>query len=496
MAHVVRAWRASRMIRFLVLITVLGTTTRVILSRGAGAVQNGAARQTKIIGSERLVSVEPLTETDGEICIPEPVGGDRELMASLHQENLLSAERQAASPLRISLRPQQSGSAGAAAASVPPRPSDAVRSEVTKRKPISTVRDPRNAFASLVVDAARNEVIFAEENNFSVLVYDRLENTPPRAALSEPKRIIQGENTYLEFACGVYVDPPTGDVYVINNDTLNWMTVWNRNAKGNVKPTRKLHTPMATFGLVADEDNQELLMTVQDDHAVVTFKKNAKDLDGPVRLLQGPKTRMADPHGIAVDPKTDLIYVTNWGTVNERQAGGPPRFGHALWPIGRNNNIPGTGRFEPPSITVFRKDASGDVAPLRVIQGPKTGLDWPTSIAVHPDRGELFVANDTADTVTVYRTTDNGDVAPIRVLKGPKSMIKNPTGVALDLVHNELWVANFGSHSATVFPVDAAGDPSPKRVIRSGRPEEGAPMLGNPHTMAYDSKRDEILVSN
>jgi len=56
------------------------------------------------------------------------------------------------------------------------------------------------------------------------------------------------------------------DVYVINNDTLNWMTVWDRNAKGNVKPTRKLHTPMATFGLVADEENQELLMTVQDDH--------------------------------------------------------------------------------------------------------------------------------------------------------------------------------------------------------------------------------------
>jgi DNA-binding beta-propeller fold protein YncE len=496
MAHVVRAWRASRTIRFLVLIVVLGTTTQVILSRGAGAVQNGAARQTKIIGSDRLVSVEPLGETDGaEICIPEPVASNPELIASLQQENLPAARR-----LMASARQQQSGAPGARAAtvpaSIPGRPSDALRLDVAKRQPASTVRDPRNAFASLVVDAARNEVIFAEENNFSVLVYDRMENTPPRAALSEPKRIIHGENTYLEFACGVYVDPPTGDVYVINNDTLNWMTVWDRNAKGNVKPTRKLHTPMATFGLAADEENQEMLMTVQDDHAVVTFKKNAKDLEGPVRLLQGPKTRMADPHGIAVDPKTGLIYVTNWGTVNERESGGPPRFGHALWPIGRNNNIPGTGRFELPSITVYRKDASGDVAPLRVIQGPKTGLDWPTSIAVHPDRGELFVANDTADTVTIYRTTDNGDVAPIRVLKGPKSLIKNPTGVALDLKNNELWVANFGSHAATVFPVDATGDPTPKRVIRSGRPEEGAPMLGNPHTLAYDSKRDEILVSN
>jgi DNA-binding beta-propeller fold protein YncE len=145
---------------------------------------------------------------------------------------------------------------------------------------------------------------------------------------------------------------------------------------------------------------------------------------------------------------------------------------------------------------VYRKDVHGDIAPLRVIQGPRTQLNWPTSIAVHPDRGELFVANDTGDSVTVYRADATGDAAPIRVIKGPRSMVKNPLGVTLDLVNNELWVANFGSHSATVFPVDASGDPVPKRVIRTGRPEDPAPTLANPHTIAYDSKRDEILVSN
>jgi len=98
--------------------------------------------------------------------------------------------------------------------------------------------------------------------------------------------------------------------------------------------------------------------------------------------------------------------------------------------------------------------------------------------------------------VTVFKTDANGDVAPIRVLKGPRSLIKNPTGVALDLVNNELWVANFGSHAATVYPVDAAGDPVPKRVIRSGRADDPSPMLSNPHTLAFDSKRDQILVSN
>ena len=50
----------------------------------------------------------------------------------------------------------------------------------------------------------------AEENNFSLLVYDRTTNTPARAAISEPKRMIVGQNTFLEYACGVYVDPTSG----------------------------------------------------------------------------------------------------------------------------------------------------------------------------------------------------------------------------------------------------------------------------------------------
>ncbi len=496
MTHVARAWRASRTVRLVLLIVIVGTVTQAVLPQENSAAQNGK-RQTTVIGRERLVSVEPLPQMDGQTCVyPD---ASPELIAALERENLLSMIQQqgAASPAMASLARQQSGSAPArAGSSAPPRPSDAVRAAVARRQPASTVRDPRNAFAGIAIDPARNEVIIAEENNFSLLVYDRMENTPPRAALSEPKRMIQGERTYLEYACGVYVDPASGDIYGINNDTLNWMTVFDRNAKGNSSPNRKLRTPHTTFGLVGDEETQELLMTIQDDHAVVTFKKNAKDQEHPVRLIQGPKTLMADPHGIALDSKADLIYVTNWGTGNERNYNVPPRYGKSNWPAGRQNNYPGSGKIGPPSITVYRKDASGDVAPLRVIQGPKTLMNWPTSIAVHPDRGELFVANDTSDTITVYRTTDNGDVAPIRVIKGPRSMVKNPTGVALDLVNNELWVANFGNHSATVYPVDASGDQAPKRIIRSGRLDEASPMLSNPHTVAYDSKRDQLLVSN
>jgi hypothetical protein len=47
-----------------------------------------------------------------------------------------------------------------------------------------------------------------------------------------------------------------------------------------------------------------------------------------------------------------------------------------------------------------------------------------------------------------------------------------------------------------VYPLDASGDVPPLRVIRSGPLDEPALGIGNPHPVAYDSKREEILVPN
>lgn len=393
------------------------------------------------------------------------------------------------------------GARQAAASGPPPRPSEAARAAVAKRPPIHTIKDPRHVFAAIDVDPIRNELVAGDENNFGVVVYDRTTNTPRNAAFSEPKRVVQGDKTFLEYVCGIYIDAPSGDIYAINNDTLNWMTVWGRDAKGNVEPKRKLATPHTTVRLAVDEETQEIFMTVQDDHAISVFRKMAAEHESPVRLIQGAATQMADPHGIAIDPKTGLLYVTNWGTVGDRDYSVKTTTtnrgeGKSNWPVGRLANIPGSGRNQMPSITVYRKDASGNVAPLRVIQGPHTQLDWPTEIAVHPERGEIFVANDSGHAVTVYRADANGDAAPIRVLKGPKSLINHPVGVKVDLKNNELWVANLGSHSATVYDITANGDATPKRVIRSGPADSRGPMLANAHTLAYDSRRGQILASN
>src|SRR5438034_1254873 len=206
MAQLSRVRRTSRTIRFFVLVALLGTVTQFALPPNRV--------QTRLFGASRLVSVEPLPEAAGELCF----------------------ETQ-----------------DAASSAAPARPTDAVRQDVARRRPTATIKDPRNTLAGLALDTTRNEVVFAEENNFSVLVYDRMTNTPPKAALSEPKRVIQGDNTFLEYACGVYVDPGSGDIYAINNDTLTWMTVFSRDAKGNVSPNRKLAIPFSSFAVVADE---------------------------------------------------------------------------------------------------------------------------------------------------------------------------------------------------------------------------------------------------
>jgi DNA-binding beta-propeller fold protein YncE len=158
--------------------------------------------------------------------------------------------------------------------------------------------------------------------------------------------------------------------------------------------------------------------------------------------------------------------------------------------------LPGLGTFELPSINIYARGASGNTAPLRVIKGPKTQLNWPSHVQVHEDRGEIFVANDADDSILVFRESDSGDVAPIRVIKGPRTRVKNPTGLSLDAKNGELWVANMANYTATVFPVTANGDVAPLRQIRAGPPDTMALMIGNPGAAAYDSKRQEILVPN
>jgi DNA-binding beta-propeller fold protein YncE len=347
------------------------------------------------------------------------------------------------------------------------------------RPPVRAIRDPNPSFAAVAVDSDANMLVVSDENLFRVMQYDRRENTPPKARLTEPKRIIGGTNTKFEMACGVYIDPKTKEIYVLNGDTQNWMPVFSTESNGNATPSRSLNIPGHPFQLTADEDNQLLYMTIESNNMISVYRKQAAGAERPVRTIRGNDTLLADPHGIALDIKNRLIFVSNFGN-------GDLRGGEA----GRY------GRFDPPSITVYPMDGTGDIKPVRVIQGPKTMMNWPSHLAFHQERQELFVANDADSSVLVFRGSDQGDAAPIRVIKGPKTGIKNPPGIAIDAKLGELYVANMGTPSITVFPVTADGDVAPLRTIRGGPKDAVGLLIGNPGSVGYDTKRDQILVPN
>jgi DNA-binding beta-propeller fold protein YncE len=349
---------------------------------------------------------------------------------------------------------------------------------VLERAPLRFIKDPNPSFSGVAVNSEHNMLVITDENLFQILEYPTQENTPPQSRFSEPKRVISGTDTRAEMMCGVYIDPKTREIYVMNNDTQSYIPVFAPDAKGNAKPERYLDG-VRGFGIAADEEAGLLYMTNQNG-SIMVFPKKAAGRDRPVRRIEGNNTLLQDPHGIAIDAKNKLIYVSNFGNADLRAQDGQQRY----------------GKFEAPSITVYPLEGNGDIKPVRVIRGPKTLMNWPSHIALHVARQELFVANDADDSVLVFKATDEGDAAPIRVLKGPNTGIKHPPGIALDEKLGEIFVASMGNASVTVFPINANGNVKPVRTVR------GAPIgsvglnIGNPGAVGYDSKRDQILVPN
>src|SRR5438094_3752542 len=262
-----------------------------------------------------------------------------------------------------------------------------------ERAPLRTIRDSFPTYSAVAVDMVNNEIVLQDENLFQIMVYDRMANTPPAARLTEPKRVIGGHETKVEFNCGLYIDPKTGDIYSVNNDTLDTLSIFSRNARGNAHPDRTLHTPHGTYGIAVNEETQELYLTVQHQNAVVVHRKMAQGQEKPIRVWEGAHVGLADPHGIGIDIKNQLMFVANYGNA-------------------KSNQLPGSGTFVSPSINVYPLKAGGDTPPLRVLTGPRTQLNRPAHVYLDQHHGEVFVANDGENSIIVFRLNDNCDVAP------------------------------------------------------------------------------------
>ena len=138
--------------------------------------------------------------------------------------------------------------------------------------------------------------------------------------------------------------------------------------------------------------------------------------------------------------------------------------------------VPGGG-----AILTFRGGASGEEAPLRVLQGPLTQITNPSRLAVDPVNNEIYVPD--GRKILVFNREANGNVAPIRVLEGPDTRL-GAAAVAVDPIHNVLVVVGSltpRQSQILIFDRQASGNTKPKAVIAG--PKTMLSSTGGPFTI-------------
>lgn len=366
-----------------------------------------------------------------------------------------------------------------------------VRPALADVPPVRTIVDPYPEFNGIAVDPDNGFVGMTDPNRKSLLLYDRKQAVTGTAA-SLPLHQVIGPETYLGMISGIFLDSSRHEIYAVNNDIEDTVVVMSYNSVGNAEPARVISVPHQSWGLAFGRANGQMAVSVEIASAIVFYSREAKGVEAPLRVVRGPHTGLADPHGISWDEAHNEIAVANHGNFR----GLVKNTGGGCAPASGEDAAAEGGQFQPPSITIFAADASGDVAPVRSIQGARTKLDWPMGLGYDPAHDATVVANNGDDSILIFDRKATGDTPPVRLIRGDRTGINRPIGLAVDQKNGEIWVANWGDHSALAFDASASGNVPPKRIIRSAPAGTPTPGFGNPEGLAYDSKREQLLVPN
>jgi len=237
----------------------------------------------------------------------------------------------------------------------------------------------------------------------------------------------------------------THDEIVAPNPLAAAIVVFRGGAAGEEAPIRTIQGAGSGLSrpetVAVDEKNNELFVGDPGDRRVLVFKRDADGNAQPLRTIQGPKTKLLQVVGVAVDPARDLLVVSSY------------------------SRLPGgvTG------LLVFGRTDAGDVAPRRVIAGPRTGITRLRQIALDPDTGRIFAAvinneylppydidkpraglDPEVDLPSPWNTgtegfigvwdddQDDGDVPPRSIIKGRSTGIVHPAGVTFNARDGEV----------------------------------------------------------
>ncbi len=238
---------------------------------------------------------------------------------------------------------------------------------------------------------------------------------------------------------------PVHDEIVVPNQFAQAILTFAGGASGEAPPLRVIQGPLTQLirpeRLDIDTVNNEIV--VPNGNSIVVFSRDATGNAAPIRVIRGPKTMLRGVNAVAVDPVSNVIVAAS-------------QVGTSLF---RQNNYTPTAN----ALVLFDRTASGDVAPLRIIEGERTGLHLINQLQVYAPKGWIIVTQTTTDLdaeppgtfVGVWSVRDRGDVAPHWKIAGPNSRLKKPRGIALNPRNKELIVADMRLNAVLTYYVPA-----------------------------------------
>jgi hypothetical protein len=248
-----------------------------------------------------------------------------------------------------------------------------------------------------------------------------------------PARLLAGQKTLLSRTMHDIRYDAVHDEMLVTNPFASAILVFRGSARGEEGPVRVIQGPKTTIEapdrLEVDPVNNEIL--VPEGNRLLVFSRTANGDVAPIRVLEGPDTGLVNAESVVVDPVRNLIVV---GTQDRRaEAGGG-------------------------ALLIFNRTDKGNARPRAMIRGPRTGIIRINQMTVYPARGWIIASmpgrGDQRDPegvfVGVWSIDDNGDVAP-RWKVGPENGLRKPRGVAINPVNKELIVADMGLNSVLTY---------------------------------------------
>jgi hypothetical protein len=267
-------------------------------------------------------------------------------------------------------------------------------------------------------------------------------------------------------------------------------------AKENAMPVRSIAGQKSLLArdihdIRYDAVHDEIFVTQPRAQAILAFRGGADGEEAPIRIIQGPHTQLLGSPGGGTLDRLDVDVV-------------------------HNEILVASGS----SVLAFPRDGNGDVAPLRVLRGPDTGLDFPSSVVVDPVHNVLAVGNGYSNyeklgegvvamrliarpgnpgNLLLYNRTDEGNVKPRAVIQGPKTGIIRINQMQMYPPKGWIIVTQPGNVDAQepvgtfvgIWSINDNGDLPPRWILRGPKS-----LLMKPRGIVLDLKHKEMIVAD